>query len=146
MAKFCSENRVRLLCYGTLLGGFLSERFLGTERLKKLETSSQKKYMRMIDVWGGWDNFQGLLNACNDIAIKHNASIANVAVRWVLDQPSVGAAIVGTRLGYTDHTSSNRKTFGLKLDSEDREKLIQAQSRGNDLMKVIGDCGDEYRI
>ncbi|GAB5372618.1 hypothetical protein AAMO2058_001680300 [Amorphochlora amoebiformis] len=33
-----------------------------------------------------------------------------------------------------------------ELDEEDMERIRQASSRGNDLQKAMGDCGDEYRV
>jgi hypothetical protein len=38
-------------------------------------------------------------------------SIAAVAVRWVLQQPSVGGAILGMRLGHTGNSNSNPTLF-----------------------------------
>ena len=41
-----------------------------------------------------------LLYICNaKVGTKHSVSVSNVAVRWVLDQPAVGGAIVGIRRG-----------------------------------------------
>ena len=66
-------------------------------------------------------------------------------MRWVLEQPAVGGAIVGARLGLTDHTEETRKVFGFQLDSEDKARIAEVQKKGRDLMRVLGDCGDEYR-
>lgn len=55
-----------------------------------------------MNAWGGWELFQTLLTTLREIADRHTqntdietVSIANVATRWVLDQPAVGAVIVG---------------------------------------------------
>ena len=55
-------------------------------------TASLRKYKQMIDAWGpgGWGLFQDLLTTLRTVADKHDASIANVAVRYVLDRPAVG--------------------------------------------------------
>jgi len=54
MGKWCLENRVGLLGYGTLLGGFISEKWAGKAEPgeKELENWSLKKYKRFIDVAG----------------------------------------------------------------------------------------------
>ena len=45
---------------------------------------------------GRWALFQQLLAVLRKIGDRHGgASIANVAVRWVLDHPFVGAVLVG---------------------------------------------------
>ena len=50
----------------------------------------------IIKAWGNWSLFQALLAVLRDIGNKHGGvSIANVATRWVLDHPFVGAVIVG---------------------------------------------------
>src|SRR5438477_11998158 len=78
MAPWCAEHGVSLLAYGTLLGGLLSEAWLGRpEPLRaELNTASLQKYKRMIDAWGGWILFQELLAALKRLADKHGASIA----------------------------------------------------------------------
>ena len=105
MIQFCQDNGINLLCYGALLGGFLSEKYLGVSEPTRMElnTSSLQKYKNMIDFWGGWNLFQELLEVLNDIAKKHDASIANVSTRFILDRPTVAGVIIGTRLGLSEH-------------------------------------------
>ncbi len=147
MAPFCQKNGMDLLTYGTLCGGFLSNKYLGKSEPTRsgLDTYSLQKYKNMIDQWGGWNLFQELLHALNEIAIKHNSSIANVAIRYILDKPAVAGVIIGTRLGISDNRSDNLKVFSLQLDKEDDRKIKSVTSRSKDLFMVIGDCGDEYR-
>jgi len=50
----------------------------------------------ILKVWGDWTLFQELLAVLRSIGNRHGGvSIANVATRWVLDQPAVGAVIIG---------------------------------------------------
>jgi aryl-alcohol dehydrogenase-like predicted oxidoreductase len=42
-------------------------------------------------------------------ADKHGVSVTNVATRWVIEQPAVAGAIVGARLGLSDHSAENLK-------------------------------------
>ena len=53
----------------------------------RTDTYSKSKYASVISQAGGWDWFQRLLGALHGVAQKHGTSIANVASRWVLDQP-----------------------------------------------------------
>lgn len=41
---------------------------------------------QMVDAWGGWNLFQGLLRTLKQVASKHGVSIATVAVKYILDQ------------------------------------------------------------
>ena len=147
MAPFCAEQGIGLLCYGTLCGGWLSERFLGQPEpgWSALDTASLQKYKQMIDAWGGWAAFQRLLTALKAIADKHGASIANVATRAILDRPAVAGAILGVRLGLSDHLADNLRVFDLRLGDDDRERIEGALAGARDLFRTIGDCGDEYR-
>lgn len=144
LAPYALAHGVGLLCYGTLLGGFLSERWLGAGEpdWESLSTWSQMKYGRFIKAAGGWAPFQGLLRAAHAIATKHSVSIASVASRWVLDQPGVAGVIVGARLGQSTHLADTAKLFTFTMDSDDRRAIAEAQSA---LTAIPGDCGDEYR-
>jgi len=147
MAAFGGARGTTLLAYGTLLGGLLSEKYLG--RLEparaELTTASLQKYKRMIDTWGGWALFQQLLAVLKQIADKHQVSIANVGVRYILERPSVAGVIVGARLGVTEHIADNARVFGFALDNADHATIEPVLAKSRDLMTVIGDCGDEYR-
>jgi aryl-alcohol dehydrogenase-like predicted oxidoreductase len=147
MTPFCQKHDIKLLAYGTLLGGFLSENYKEKPEptRSQLYTASLQKYKNMIDAWGGWTLFQELLGVLDDIAKKHHVSIANVAARFVLDKPSVAGVIIGVRLGIAEHKSDNTRVFSLNLDKDDNEKIRSVTTRSQDLFSSIGDCGDEYR-
>jgi aryl-alcohol dehydrogenase-like predicted oxidoreductase len=147
MVPFCEQHNIKLLTYGTLCGGLLSETYLGKSepRGPELSTVSLKKYKQMIDSWGGWSLFQELLIELKAIADKHRVSIANVAVRYILDKPAVAGVIVGARLGLTEHVNDNQCVFHLQLDNDDRQRIEGVCQKSRDLFRNIGDCGDEYR-
>ena len=147
MASFCKNHDMKILAYGTLLGGLLTENYLGVPKPMQadLDTYSLQKYMNMIDAWGGWNLFQELLVVLDDIAKKHNVQIANVATRFILDRPAVAGTIIGSRLGLSDHIEQNSKTFSLQLQNDDFEKIKSVTSKANNLFESIGDCGGEYR-
>ena len=142
MSSFCHANRIRLLAYGTLAGGLLSERWLGAPEPDNLSDWSKMKYKRFVDQIGGWAVFQAILAALKAIADRHSASIANVATRWVLDQPAVAAVVVGARLGEREHRGDNARVFALSLDASDHAMLGAALAASR---APPGDCGDEYR-
>ena len=147
MVPFCQENNITLLTYGTLCGGLLSDAYLGQPepRSATLNTASLRKYKQMIDAWGDWNLFQKLLQVLRQIADKHGVSIANVAVRYILDRPTVAGVIVGVRLGVADHHTENARVFDFSLTAEDHENIQSVLVQSRDLYHLIGDCGDEYR-
>ncbi|KAL8501194.1 hypothetical protein ACS0TY_020664 [Phlomoides rotata] len=150
MAELCQHFGVKLITYGTVMGGLLSEKFLDTNLTipfagPPLNTPSLQKYKRMVDAWGGWSLFQVLLQTLKRVASKHGVSIPTVAVRYILDQQAVGGSMIGVRLGLSDHIKDANAIFSLALDVEDVSSILEVTQKGKDLMKIIGDCGDEYR-
>jgi aryl-alcohol dehydrogenase-like predicted oxidoreductase len=147
MVKFCQQHDIKLFTYGSLCGGFLSEKYLGKPEPRgfDLTTVSLRKYKNMIDAWGGWLLFQELLSTLKQIAEKHGVSIANVAVRYILDKPAVGGVIVGARLGIAEHIEDNAKVFSWNLNPEDSDRIDIISRQSQNLYQLIGDCGDEYR-
>lgn len=118
LAGVCAQRGLKMLCYGTLAGGFFSERWLGApEPGDDVTNRSLIKYKLVIDEFGGWEAFQQLLRALQQIGQRHGVRIATVATRWVMDQPQVGAAIVGAR--YADRLADTLAVFGLHLDADD---------------------------
>ena len=122
LAALAQSHGVHLLCYGALAGGFLSEYWLGQPEPHDLRHNrSLVKYKLIIDEFGSWTDFQGLLQALQAIAQKHAVSLSSVAIRWVLDQPGVAAAIVGAR--YADRLAGTLQVFGFQLDAQDHALL-----------------------
>jgi aryl-alcohol dehydrogenase-like predicted oxidoreductase len=139
MATDCAARSIGLLCYGALAGGFLSEQWLNAPApAGELENRSLVKYRLIIDEFGGWDPFQRLLHVLQDIGVRHGAGIGAVAMRWVLDQPSVAGIIVGAR--HADHLSSIAGAQSLELTSADREAIAEVQA------EAAGPSGDVYGL
>jgi aryl-alcohol dehydrogenase-like predicted oxidoreductase len=147
MCQFCEKNGIKLLAYGTLGGGLLSERYLDQPEphRSQLYTTSLQKYKRMVDLWGNWNLFQQLLKVLYDISKKYSVSIANVAVRYILENFIVGGAIIGVRLGISENVEDNLNVFKFTLENDDLNKINEISEKSNDLFSIIGDCGDEYR-
>ncbi|TFF23146.1 aldo/keto reductase [Jiella endophytica] len=128
MVAACRQNGVKLLCYGTVAGGFLSDRWLGQpEPEAPLENRSLVKYKLMIDEAGGWSVFQELLATLRSVADRHQTDIATVASRWVLDRPQVAAVIVGAR--NRSHLAANLAIADLALSEADRAAIEGVRGR-----------------
>ncbi|KAI8524285.1 hypothetical protein RHMOL_Rhmol13G0138400 [Rhododendron molle] len=111
MAELCQLTGVKLITYGTVMGGLLSEKFLDTNLSipfagPPLNTPSLQKYKRA----------------------------------------AVAGSMVGVRLGLSEHIKDVNAVFSLVLDEEDVNSIREVQKKGKDLMRIIGDCGDEYRL
>ena len=139
LAALCAARDVALLCYGTVAGGFLGDRWLGqAEPTAPLENRSLTKYKLIIDDFGGWAPFQELLLACRTVADRHGVDIATVASRFALDRPGVKAVIVGGRS--PEHARANAAIGALRLTPRDRSELDAVLSRRQ------GPEGDTYAL
>lgn len=141
LAAVAAEHDVALLAFGTLAGGFLSDRFVGVTEPDAVADWSRMKYRRFIDAAGGWGPFQTLLVALAGVARKHRVSVANVATAWTLSRPAITATIIGARLTESEHRTDNLRALSLTLDEEDHAAIAAAAH----LDPIPGDCGDEYR-
>ena len=119
----------------------------------------------IVKAWGSWELFQSLLSVLRDIGDRHGKSIANIATRWVLDHPFVGAVIIGNdiyvffpslslfldvlgaRLGLSEHPDENQEVYGFHLTMQDNCAIeaILKHSNNRTIITSIGDCGAEYR-
>jgi aryl-alcohol dehydrogenase-like predicted oxidoreductase/enamine deaminase RidA (YjgF/YER057c/UK114 family) len=142
LSRVCARSGVKLLAYGTLCGGFLSEKWLGQPEPVEIADWSRSKYKRFIDAAGGWEPYQAILRAASNIARKHGVSLSNVASRWVLEHQAVAATIIGARLGESEHRDDNLNVFRFALDADDHAALDAAFA---ETTPIPGDCGDEYR-
>jgi aryl-alcohol dehydrogenase-like predicted oxidoreductase len=139
MVELCRARGIALLTYGTVAGGFLSDRWLGAPSpAESLGNRSLVKYRLIIDEFGGWPLYQELLAALRQVAERHGCDIATVATRVVLDRPGVAAAIVGATS--TSHLEAHARVGLLALDGQDLA-LIEAVTR-----RRKGPPGDVYTL
>lgn len=142
LSNFCAKSNIHFMCYGTVAGGFISEKWLGKkEPTPPFANRSLIKYKLIIDEFGGWELFQSLLKVLKSIADKHHASITNVASRYILDRKQVAAVIIGAKS--STHLTENLRLFEFALDQVDTneiEKIIE-QRKG-----PSGDVFDIERI
>jgi len=125
MVEAAASRGISLLCYGTVAGGFFSDRWLGAaEPRGQLANRSLTKYKLIIDDLGGWDLLQALLATLRTVADRHGTDIATVASAAVLAWPCVAAVIVGAR--DCSHLASNVAIAALRLDAEDMAQIDAA--------------------
>ncbi|HVQ31279.1 MAG TPA: aldo/keto reductase [Vicinamibacteria bacterium] len=132
MIDLCQEHGILLLCYGSVLGGLVSERYLAAPQPQPpYENRSLTKYLLIAEEFGGFAVFQELLAILFQVGQRHGVDPATVATRWVLDRPAVAAVIVGAR--DASHVEANRAVLQLKLDAEDYAAIENTAARGRSL-------------
>lgn len=139
MVEFCRAHGIALLCYGTVAGGLLSDRWLGQPApAEPLANRSLVKYRLIVDEFGDWAAFQRLLATLKAIGDRHGVDVATVATRAVLERPGVAAAIVGAT--NASHLPSHARIGDFALDAQDRATLDAVLARRR------GPAGDVYTL
>jgi aryl-alcohol dehydrogenase-like predicted oxidoreductase len=144
MIPYCHENQIQLLCYGTVAGGFFSDKWLGKNEpeMADLPTWSLMKYKRFQEEVCDWSQFQTLLQQLDEMSKNLNLSIAQLASLYIKEECSCNSVIIGARLGELEHIEENRHIGLVNLEKESKAKIAQLI---NLFRAVPGDCGDEYR-
>jgi aryl-alcohol dehydrogenase-like predicted oxidoreductase len=110
------DQKLGLLVWSPLAGGLLSGKFTrGGANDKEARRSSfsfppvnQEKAYDIVDVMA-------------KVAARRGATVAQVALAWLLDQPSVTSVIIGAKK--TSQLKDNLGAVELKLDQEDLKQL-----------------------
>jgi len=121
LTDYCAVSGLRMLAFGTLAGGYLTDRWLGASDPMSQESRSLVKYRLIIDEFGGWEAFQALLQEMASVAAGHAVELSAVALRFALDQAGVAGVVAGsTRLGQMER---NAAAFSVALTAEDHARL-----------------------
>jgi aryl-alcohol dehydrogenase-like predicted oxidoreductase len=138
LGQYCQEHGIGIIAFGTVAGGFISEKFLGKSEPTDFSTRSSIKYKLIIDDFGGWDLFQELLKTLDGIAKNHNTDIASISSAWSLHRPGVRAVIVGAR--NLDHLERNLGIGEIRFSEEELASIDRLLSQS------MGPEGDVYQL
>ncbi|MCC9606361.1 aldo/keto reductase [Blastopirellula sp. JC732] len=114
----CEKWKLAAITYFSLASGFLSGKYRSSDDLgQSLRGYRVEKYL---------DNphTPGVLKALEEIANKHDVTMATIALAWLLAKPTVAAPIASaTKIGQLDAMSA---AVALTLDDADMQALDQA--------------------
>jgi aryl-alcohol dehydrogenase-like predicted oxidoreductase len=123
MQEFCLKNELKILAYGPLAGGYLSNKFYGMSSMPKEKGHARGFYYNnAIAAHGGWQPVQELLATLKKIADKYEMTIAQVALNWVNNQPGVHGVISGLTQD-REIIKKNVAAFSKTISSEDLELI-----------------------
>lgn len=136
LVPLCLSKKIDLLCYGTLAGGFLTDKWIGElepKCLEDLENRSLVKYLLVIrESPDGWSGFQRLLREMRYVADARSenegdVSVAQIALAWILGRPAVASAIVGAR--GVEHTKTTCGAARIRLTEKESSRLTSLSDR-----------------
>lgn len=125
----CMANGIDLLPWSPLGGGWLTgkyrpdERPQGATRLGEDPTRGVEAYDTR-NVGTTWN----ILAEVERIAVDHDASMAQVALAWVRDRPTVSSVLIGART--TTQLEDNLASSNVVLSEAERTRLDTASAPG----------------
>jgi aryl-alcohol dehydrogenase-like predicted oxidoreductase len=126
----CAANGLGLLPWSPLGGGWLTgkyrrdERPAGATRLGENPERGVEAYDRRGAMQRTWD----VVGAVHDVAEQRGASMAQVALAWLVDRPTVSSVILGART--LEQLNDNLGAAGLHLSEDETRHLDQASDPG----------------
>jgi aryl-alcohol dehydrogenase-like predicted oxidoreductase len=115
---FCNSKGVTVLAYSPLAQGILADQFSDIDNLPK-DPRRQNKLLSP-DIF---PKTKGVLAEIRKVSQVLGKPMNQIALRWLLEQPGVGVAIIGGTKA--EQLESNFGALGWKLDSKDTERLSE---------------------
>ncbi|NTF86205.1 aldo/keto reductase [Agrobacterium rhizogenes] len=116
-----AEEKLGLMVWSPLAGGLLSGKF-GPGAPGNGEGRRTSFDFPPVDKDRAW----ACVAVMRDVAEKHGASVATVALAWILAKPFVTSIIIGAKR--LDQLEQNLAAVKLKLDAEDIAKLDEVSA------------------
>jgi aryl-alcohol dehydrogenase-like predicted oxidoreductase len=119
----CKLKNLGVVTYSPLANGFLSGKYKPGERQIK-GTRSEEGWVFLDQTWA--PNADEILKALLDAAHELKRSPAQVAIRWVLEQPAISSVIIGGRS--VEQVKDNLHAGGWKLPPEINARLCEVST------------------
>ncbi|MET0749300.1 MAG: aldo/keto reductase [Rhizobium sp.] len=116
-----AEEKMGLMVWSPLAGGLLSGKY-GPGAAGNGEGRRASFDFPPVDTDRAW----ACVAAMRDVAAKHDASVAEVALAWILEKPFVTSVIIGAKR--VEQLDQNLNAVKLRLDAEDMAKLDEVSA------------------
>ena len=114
LMPLCVDQRLGILVWSPLAGGFLTGKYRrGSPRPEGSRRSDSQNQFLQFDEEKGFD----VIKVLDSIAQKHNATVAQAALNYLLKKPAVTAVIIGVKT--MDQLQENIKTTDWTLTDDD---------------------------
>lgn len=119
---WCASSQVSVLAHSGLAQGLLAGRRSIGDPLGATDVRRKSPYFSQEDR----QQKQGVLDAVRLLSNKYDRPFSAVSIRWVLDNPDVGAVLVGIKT--RQQLADNLKAVGWQLSAEERRNLSHLSS------------------
>jgi len=147
-AQYCAENDIKLISFGTVGAGILSDAYLNRAKPGggDIDSTSMRMYSSTASRFGSWELVQELLSTMDGVAKSvrdsgrcPDCNISNIAQRYVLDtDPTNGCLLVGVR--NSKHIAENVRTHQFVLEKGEIEAISKV------VEKRKGPKGDVWEL
>jgi len=122
----CLSEGVGITPWGPLGGGFLTGKYQrGSKpqdgRISMMSAETEETWDRR-NIERNWD----ILDVTNKLAAKHQVTVSQIAIAWLLAQPAVASVIVGVRT--LEQLEDNLGAINVELAPEELKELDQVST------------------
>jgi aryl-alcohol dehydrogenase-like predicted oxidoreductase len=122
--SFAEYHNIGILVWSALAGGFLAGKYSRSNTAPAGTRFAEAGQFVPFDKEKGYS----VVDALKEVAKRHDASPARVALAWVLGRPAVSSVIVAARK--PEHLEDNIRAVDLRLSAEDVRLLDAASDSG----------------
>ena len=113
---YCAENTISILAYSSLAQGLLTGKFGRDHKFEEGDNRAKNKLFKGEN----YERAQQALDQLRPIAERHQCSLAQLSLAWLIAQPQTNA-IAGAR--NADQAVSNAQTAEVKLSADDLQEI-----------------------
>lgn len=119
--EYCLQSDIHVLCYSALAKGFLTGHYSGEAGVKGGPWTKALEFYRT-------ERGIRILKALQKVAVARNATLAEIAIAWLLSRPGVSAAIVAA--SNTAQLSEFIRAPSIRMNPEELTLLECASNAG----------------
>ncbi|CBN57381.1 MULTISPECIES: aldo/keto reductase [Kamptonema] len=113
---YCVENNITIIAYSSLAQGILTGKFGADHKFEEGDHRAKSKLFKPEN----YARVQLALNQLRPIAERHQVSLGNLSLAWLIAQPQTNA-IVGAR--HVEQSVENAKAAEIKLSVEELKEI-----------------------
>lgn len=113
---YCIENNISILAYSPLAQGLLTGKFAADQKFYPSDNRASNRLFQGEN----FERAQQALQKLRPIAVHHRATLAQLALAWLIAQPQTNA-IAGVR--YAEQAKDNALAADIKLSSDELAQI-----------------------
>ncbi len=113
---YCVENNISIIAYSPLAQGLLTGKFAADHKFDPQDNRAKNKLFQGEN----YERAQQALDKLRPIADRHNCTLAQLALAWLIAQPQA-QAIAGAR--HSEQAIANAKSADVKLSENELQEI-----------------------